>query len=191
MKENDLSGLRLFNEKANRIEQLTFSKWLIANKPKIKISKNDDDSLLTETEFPDLEAIEAFALTFRFFIQNNEKSSFGRLQKVYEASDLPEKTKDKFNNIRKQLNDFWDSKSVAEAPAFIPYREVVDIVMYGNLSHATKSHKEKYDIIASYPHYDALLKFAFIVAARKAIEVIKETKELNIQVIETIEKKGV
>lgn len=187
MKKNDLSGLHLFNEKATRIEQLTFSKWLISNKPKIKISKNDDDSLLTETEFPDLEAIEAFALTFRFFIQNNEKSSFGSLAKVYEASDLPETAKAKFKDIRKRLNDFWDSKSVAEAPAFMPYRDVVEIVMYGNLSHATKGRKEKYDIIASYPHYDALLKFAFIVAARKAIELIKETKELNINTIEILE----
>jgi hypothetical protein len=191
MKNADLYGINLFNEKATRIEQLSFSKWLSSTDIQVIIEKNDDDSLTTKSDFIDLEAIEAFALTFRFFMQNNESSSFGRLSETFKKIEIASDIQTRYEEIRKRLNAFLDSKSIANAPNFIAYREVVDIVLYGNLAHANKTRKSEYDLIAKYPHNDAILKFSFFFAARKIIEIIKEVKALNVDIIHAINAKSV
>jgi hypothetical protein len=72
-----IDGLNLFNEKAERLDKLSFVKTMFETKTGVSLSgeaKEDGTfEINSERSGPDEEAVDAFVLTFRFFIQDNEK----------------------------------------------------------------------------------------------------------------------
>ena len=96
MKNSEIiKSLLLFNEKADKLERLSFIETIFKydSGASITINKRDDGlyDLIQERRGPLEEAIDAFVLTMRFFIQDNEPISFRNLTKLYDCGLIDKK----------------------------------------------------------------------------------------------------
>lgn len=182
-KEKDAVGL--FNEKASELANSNFVKYILEHK---KISfevsvKRGERVKLTRT-IPNEEAIKAFVLTFRFFIQNNERCSFGNLDKIYARLPVPKEIKKQFRTARKTLNEYLDSSaSFTIENEMISRRKLLDVVVYGGLAHATPEKKKLYDKWMRDPITRGILEVHFATTLFQILKIIKFVEKLNVEAI--------
>lgn len=92
-----IKSLSLFNEKASKLSRLSFTKEIFkcSTGVTIKINRKNDGfyELTQERRGPFEEAIDAFVLTIRFFIQDNESVSLRNIAKIYEVAPIELKLK--------------------------------------------------------------------------------------------------
>lgn len=181
-KEN-LRFLKLFNEKAEKLLQSRFVMF-VRNKKRfsVKFDMKKGKGVTIEKELPDQNAIDEFVLTFRFFIQDNEKTSFRNMVKIYEELPISEGLKEKFSILRKQLNDYLDSEPQTRFKIIketLHRREIMEIFIYGNLAHANLNKKEIYDKWKEDPIVFPLLEFEFNGILNTILKAIQITKGLN------------
>lgn len=86
-------GLRLFNEKAERLFSSRFWKTFIREGTGISMRFFRNHTITVTRRGPDQDEIESFILTLRFFIQDNEISSFRNLAMAYETLPISQKAK--------------------------------------------------------------------------------------------------
>src|SRR5687768_7878631 len=108
--EEELYTLRLFNEKADRLDQGGFIRTLLANGMKLTISWEPGVSTY-KLKGLDQDGIDAFILNYRFFIQNNERISFAKMAILYESLPVADEMKESFRQIRDSLNQFFQVPS--------------------------------------------------------------------------------
>ena len=128
--EEQLAALKLFNEKSDKLKRCSFTRLVFDHESGVSFSAKIDEEIKIERKGPDEEAIDAFALTFRFFIQDNEKSSFRNLDRLYNDLPIPQLQKNLFINARNKLNSYLDSLSlfkINNAP--LSNRHILDIFM--------------------------------------------------------------
>ena len=191
-KEEDINALKLFNEKAEKLKNLSFTKTvLVEQRSSVSISARVGEPVNVKRKGPDEESIDAFVLTFRFFIQNNEKSSFGNLEEIYENLPIPQEKKDLFRSARKQVNEFLDSDSIVQFKInnkSLSRRHILDIFIYGGLSHANERKKKEYDMWMSNSVLKPLIENEFVYILGKLLRYILDVKSLNDEVIKELEK---
>jgi len=188
--QEDLEALELFNGKAEILKNSSFVKFLLEQKPGFTISWDKDESMRTETRWPNEEAIRAFILTFRFFIQKREKSSFRRMARVYDNLPISQEKKELFKNARKKLNEFLDSNSpLAINEQFLTYRQILWTFIYGEFAHANEKYKPMYDQWMSYGIFTMMLYHEFISTLGRVTSFIVYVQNLNEGVIEELGKK--
>ncbi|MBI5195112.1 MAG: hypothetical protein HZA10_02185 [Nitrospirae bacterium] len=187
-------GLKLFNEKADKLFRLSFVETMFKAKTGVSFSgKTNDDGTVEFTSSrrgPDEEAIDAFVLTFRFFIQDNEKSSFRNLAKYYENSKIDSSLKNDFNNIRKEINDFLD-KSATIVFKFnneqLTRRKIMETFLYGELSHSNDINKKRmYDVWMHMPPFTHMIENEFVYTLAIILKGIEIIKEINKKALEQI-----
>jgi hypothetical protein len=137
-------ALKLFNEKAERLYNSRFVNFLKEKKKlSFQISVKKGEKVETTRSLPDQDAVDAFVLTFRFFIQNNERCSFGNLNEVYQKLPFSEELKNKYFDTRKKINQYLDTKTSINIYGETPTRrKLLDIFIYGGLAHVNPK-KEK------------------------------------------------
>lgn len=189
-----INSLKLFNEKAKKLERLSFIETLSKYDSgfSIKINKREDGhyDLIQERRGPLEEAIDAFVLTIRFFIQDNEVTSFRNLSGLYECAPVAKKIKNDFIKIRTQLNEYLDSNSgmaIIVNKETLNHRKIFDTVIYGCLSHANPEKKGKYDFLARTP-LKAMIENDFVCTLAIIFNAIKAICKLNISVIDILEQ---
>ena len=75
-----LETLKLFNEKADKLESLSFTYGLADNG--VTISAKIGQAVESHRQGPDEESTDAFVLTMRFFVQDNESISLRNMAKL-------------------------------------------------------------------------------------------------------------
>ena len=135
-------SLKLFNEKADKLMSLGFTKKIFGEKSGFTFSAKKNGPVVFQRYGPESESIDAFVLTYRFFIQDNEKISFHNMSKIYDESGMTQDKINAFKNIRENINNFLNSNSITKTDT---YREIQDIFIYGGLSHATETKKRIFD----------------------------------------------
>jgi len=188
----DINRLKLFNEKANRLLNTRFVQYILSKgKISFQIDAKKGEAVKIEKDVPDQDAIDAFILTFRYFIQNNEQCSFGNLSKTYEKHFVPKEIKKEYLRVRKQLNDYLDaSPSIkieigGESPT---RRRILDVFIYGGLAHANPKKKEIFDKWIGEPIIGPLLEFCFVSILAEVLKVIRYVTELNGKLLKELEK---
>ena len=189
----DINRLKLFNEKANHLLNTRFVQYILSKgKISFQIEAKKGEAVKIKKEVPNQDAIEAFILTFRYFIQNNEQCSFGNLSKTYERQFVPEEIRKEYLRVRKQLNDYLDAPSSSikiETDGETPTRRrILDIFIYGGLAHANPKKKEIFDKWMRNPIMGPLLKFCFVSILIKVLEVIRYVVGLNEKLLKKLEK---
>lgn len=188
--QEGLKAIELFNKKAEILKNSSFMKFLLEQKPGVTISWERDESIRTEPRWPDEEAIRAFVLTFRFFIQRREKSSFRKMAKIYDNLPISQEKKDLFKNARKKLNQFLDSNSsLAINNQFLTYRRILWVFIYGELAHADEKMKPVYDQWMSYEIFNAMIYNEFIRILGIVTSFIAYVQRLNEQVLKELSEK--
>ena len=180
-----LKALKLFNEKTETLKKSNFTKTLLKKGIGGKFSWKKDENSILEIWRPDADEIRAFVLTFRFFIQNNEKSSFRNMAKIYDELPISAEKKESFKNTRKKLNDFLDSKSRIGIDDSTN-RDIVWTFIYGDLSHADETKKEIYDRWMSIAIANELITNEFALILWEVLKVIAFIQNLNNEVMEEL-----
>jgi hypothetical protein len=140
-------SLKLYDEKAEKLLKTRFVKHLKeTGELSVNITLNEGEEVKKTRILPDQDAIDAFVLTFRFFIQGNEKSSFKRLSESFEKLPISPELKKQFVEQRNGLNNYLDSKINRNLYGFTPSRrELLNIFIYGGLAHANVEMKAIYE----------------------------------------------
>lgn len=142
-----ISTLKLFNEKVDKLINSRFVKHLQENKGlKVSMKSSVGEKVGISHNLPDHDAIDAFVLTVRFFIQDNEPMSLRNMAKLYSELSISQNTKDDFNYVRDKLNSELDKKSMFNLEGKdLTRRNVFDTFIYGGLAHAEAKKKEDFD----------------------------------------------
>lgn len=144
---NAISILKLFNEKVDKLIKSRFVKHIQGNKGmKVSIKSSLGKKVDISHNLPDQDAIDAFVLTMRFFIQDNEPTSLCNMAKLYNDITVSSNIKDDFNWVRNKLNSELSKKSMFNLQnKHLSRGEIFDTVIYGGLAHAKKEKKEDFD----------------------------------------------
>ena len=186
----DLKALELFNRKAEIVRNSSFMRFLDERGTGITISGGKGKPTTVETKWPNDEARDAFLLTFRFFIQKKEKSSFPKMARTYDSLPISQQKKELFKDARKKLNDFLDSKSrITFQGQAITRREILWNIMYGDLSHANEKKEEILNQWMSYPLMDTFFRDEFVKILGSATHIIEHVQDLNEEVIKELSEK--
>lgn len=152
MNDETRKALQLFIEKSDKLRSLGFLTTINELSFHWNTTKGEEKLEITG---PTQEQIDAFVLTFRFFVQDNEHTSLRWLaMHVGDGPDMSEHWKREFSEVRKELNNILDSFppiQVSIANYKPPtWRDVMDVFIYGDLSHANEKKRE---IFKSWMHH--------------------------------------
>ena len=187
-KQNSLKALKLFNEKAEKLKKCSFTKMIFGNRSGVTLSAKVGEPIKIERQGPNEEAIDAFVLTFRFFIQDNEKSSFRNIAKIYEGLPVSQQKKDLFKYARNKLNEFLDSHSMLKInDQNLTNRQILDIFIYGGLSHANEKKKVIFDRWMANPILSQFMINEFVFILGNVMNFIMYIQNLNNEVIRELE----
>ena len=181
--EDIISSLKLFNEKASKLGSSNFLKKAASGQI-VRLKAGPGFPIEVVGDSPDQENIDAFVLTFRFFIQNNEACSFGNLSKVYESESISDHHRAAFQMVRKDLNNYLDGPcAVVEAHGVNTKRKVMEIFIFGGLSHARKDLKYVYDKWINDERLRPLILLEFVLILRTVWAAIDFVASLNDEVM--------
>ena len=150
-KEDALFSLNLFNEKTDRLINSGYIKHIQANKGlNVSIKVSNNDPFIVTHNLPQQDIIDAFVLTIRFFIQDNECSSLNNLSNLYNQFPLSKKTIKDFKTARNKLNSEFEKKTsfhlnFRNKATHLTHRDVFDTFIYGGLAHARRKKKIEFD----------------------------------------------
>jgi hypothetical protein len=139
MRKETREALEFFIEKTERLKSLNLIK---TPKPlSFKLSGNQEGMYLETTE-PDDNDLQAYILTFRFFIDKKEHCSFQWLaHNVLDDSGLSNEWKEKFLATREELNKYLDKlpdmQLARDGEEPLTRRDIMNLFLFGDLSHAT------------------------------------------------------
>jgi len=184
--DNQIATLELFNEKVKELLELSFVKASLYPNVgfSLKGKRREDGKFEIETEAkgPSDEAIKAFVLTFRFFIQDNEKISLRNIASLYEANNIDSVQKDYLNSARDAINNMLDSTNFinitldGDTPT---NRKIMDVFVYGGLAHANPEKYRLYKAWNSFPPASAMLQTCFTMILGNVLKMLVLISEIN------------
>lgn len=175
--------LELFNEKADRLLNSEFVDYVRKQGMSLKVTYTPHSATI-DLNTPGKDATEAFVLNLRFFIQDNERSSFRNMAKTYESLSVSGDLKQEFNKTRRVLNDTLDSSSNMKimkrgsADAFTR-REIIWNIVYGLLAHSNDERRKTIEEWKKDPTLWAPVNFEFQSALLEFLRFIQIVYELN------------
>jgi hypothetical protein len=190
-----IAAMKLFNEKADKLVRLSFIRTMMEQGTQVGMSWHlREDGKYEEThtyQGPDEEAIDAFTLTFRFFIQNNEQSSFYNMAGYYSNAPIDESLKNKYAQVRTWLNNFLDEPSymnITYNDELLTRRKIMDTIVYGGLAHADNVEKRGlYNEWMNIPPMRLMIVSDFTVILANILDAILFVAELNRKVLEQLQ----
>lgn len=191
-----LAALRLFNEKTAELMELSFVQSLADPEAgfAIGIQRQEDGryEVTSSVNGPTTEAVKAFVLTYRFFIQDNETTSFRNIARLYATADIDTELKDRFLSARSAINEMLDS------PINLDFtyngkrptnRILMDVFIYGGLAHANPQKYETYKEWMGHPISNAIFRSSFTIVLGHVLNAIVYIARVNLMAIEQIERK--
>ena len=184
-------ALRLFNEKAEKLERGSFFQKMIQTDAGITISFNRTEAgnfnVTQERRGPDEEATDAFVLTFRYFIQDNEHTSFRNMENSYQAAPIEDSLKQKFSELRRQVNEYLDqTTNINFNGEFLTRRRVMEVFVYGGLSHANEEKRRLYKTWINDPVAGVLFEHEFTTILRNIYIAIQMIKRMNEEALKSL-----
>lgn len=126
----------------------------------------------------DRDNLEAFILTYRMLTQNNDRYSIARLADSYEF--VHPFFRGVFKNLRQQIALFLSTGSSLQPNGVaITYRDILDIVIYGELAHSNKQKAATFQRWTRWPAHEKMLWFVFDHALRCSMSILQHCRDLN------------
>jgi hypothetical protein len=175
--------IELYNEKASKLRELTFSRLLLSNGIHASFNfENYPDAVL---DLGDLsrEHIDAFVLTVRFFIQNKDPISFSKLAEIYSSLDQHDPLREKFEIIRKELNTSLDIYAVNIEGKSLSYRDILFTTIYGDLAHADREKRAEIEEWNTYRFRSGFIFLQFLRSLNILLKAINQTSEINCELL--------
>jgi len=192
-----MEALQLFNEKAKKLEGLSFGRLIRRPDSGVTLSWNLNEAtgkydLRTEFRGPSAESADAFLLTLRFFIQDNERTSLRNLAAIYESDAIPPEVKARFDDARQKLNEYLDSPPSFEFSGFdgtapLTRRRLLDVYLYGDLAHANPDKRLLHETWTQDPGAAAVMRNEFYLILESILRVVSYVRGLNEEVLQGLE----
>jgi hypothetical protein len=130
-----IDTLSVFNRKAEKLNGLRFMASVRENKLNYEILFSSEGPVITRN-LPEGEETDAFLLTFRLFLQSNDRISVGRIAGLYNELPVAADLRAKVERIRHQMNDYLDGLgAVVFKTGRVTRRNIVDVFLHGDLGH--------------------------------------------------------
>jgi hypothetical protein len=159
-----IERLKLFVEKVERLQSLSLVGSLVERGSRLTFSWTAESGALTlAAAGPEGEQVEAFVLTMRLFMQDNDQISLRNMARLYEGLPVAEELRKYFAMHRANLNQSLEARCMLSVNGDHPTRrEVLETVLYGQLSHLTPSLRERYLSWVQVPMAGAVIDFEFV-----------------------------
>ena len=188
MSQEAIKILKLFNEKAERLDQLSFTKFVRETPIGFSISVKKGEPVQFEGRGPSAEATDAFVLTLRYFVQDNEPISIRKVGEIYETAAISSQLKDQYREARTLINQALDEFSMVELKGErLTNRRVFEVFLYGGLAHANPSKKDEFDRWASEPILFGIIQMVFHNIVVELLSFILWAREHNLLAIRELE----
>jgi hypothetical protein len=133
--------LGLFNGKAEKLNGLQFLAALRSGKGSYRMQGRIGAAVEVTGDFATVDEVDAFVLTLRLFIQDNEPISLRRIGLLYQHTAELAQLAERVAELRTQMNRFLDADStIIWQNQQISRRRILDVFLYGGLAH---THPEK------------------------------------------------
>ncbi len=194
--QQQIAAMQLFNEKAEKLMKLSFVEALSVPNAGVTLNGSQKDDGTFEIKSvrrgPSREAIDAFVLTFRFFIQDNESSSFRNIAAVYDTAALDQELKERFQSARHAVNKMLDSPNllhISHNGLDLTNREIMLVFIYGGLAHANPEKHKRFQEWMSFPPAAALFENCFTLILGTILHAITYIIGVNREAIESLKSK--
>jgi len=185
--------LRLFNEKADKLEALSFTETLISEPLAFHLKYDSEKGGAAWRTGPRGESVDAFILTFRYFVQDNEPTSLRNMTRLhddlYAVSLVPQTIAEEFRAARNHVNEVLDSEMHMEYNGKqLTRRDVYEVFLWGGLAHANKTKKALYDEWRDFPlpMFFLMLEREFIATLGRILGAIFAMRDINTRALEAI-----
>lgn len=181
-----IQTLKLFNEKVDKLINSRFIKHVQNNKGlKWSFQSSVSQKVTISHNLPDQDSIDAFVLTIRYFIQDNETTSLRNMAKLYKDIPVSVNIKDEFNSVRDKLNLELRSQSMFNLDEKKLTRgEIFHTFIYGGLAHAESKKKADYDKWMQIEPLAAIITMEFNNVLIYILDCIAYIRKVNLQAIE-------
>jgi hypothetical protein len=143
----------------------------------------DGGSVTVGTDGPDDESVRALVLTIRMFIESRDGISFGEMREIYDDPSVPRDLRSRFHECRDGINQFLDAApsgvSLNHNGQVLSRREILDVVVYGGLSHANPEKRALYEQWRAGPPWFALVWDNFTVTLTGLCQCARDIRDLN------------
>ncbi|MCM8542007.1 MAG: hypothetical protein NE328_17185 [Lentisphaeraceae bacterium] len=177
---------KLYIEKSEKLKNSTYLKSII-NSLSLGFSAKLGEPVVLQKSVPNQESVDAFVLTFRFFIQNNEKISLRCMRDFFDSDFIQIHERNGFNKIRNELNSYLDNISSMNINGGIIRRQLLETIVYGGLSHANKDKKEVYDVWRNDSFIWSFYEFEFNVILSNILNAILCIQSIVLKVLSRLE----
>jgi hypothetical protein len=185
-----IEALELFNKKADKLLDSPFVHALTSGKTDATISGQRQDNgsfeITPQLRGPSAHAVDAFILTFRFFIQDNETTSLRNFATIYDEIGDDDGFLSRFNSARDAINQFLDSPNLTNITfndSRPTNREVMDIFIYGGLAHARPAKYRQFKAWMGFPLTNVLFNLCFVSVLGAVLQAISFIRHLNEEVL--------
>ena len=178
-----IKTLDYFDAKVERLSELRFTKFVTTaslSTPPL----NEDPLEYLRRETPDDESIDAFVLTMRLFMQDNEPISIRNIDALLQALPIPDELKALSAEARADLNALLDSYTPLRVKGeHLTNRRVCDVYFYGWLAHGSNEAKrEEYLAWRAVPRTYGWTKVLFLMTLADKLEYLFWLRRLTAQV---------
>jgi hypothetical protein len=139
---------------------------------------------------PPDESVEAVVLSLRFFLQNNEPTSLFNMNSLYQTLGVSPVLVAEFQDVRNTLNALLDRPTPLsiEENSHLTHRDIFEMFLWGDLSHANKEHEDRYQAISKTPFFP-LFQSVFISVVRDFIQALRVIRNINRSALDELRSK--
>ena len=179
--------LRLFNEKADKLKRSRFKAAMFDQQTGVTFSWTAETNQATsEIRGPDEEALDAFILTLRFFLRDQDGISFRRLTEIYDAAGVPTNLREQFHRIRDALKEHLDQQPLVQINVngeILTRGRILEVFIWGDLAHTNEEKQAAFAVWNAHPMSRALLQNEFHALVAEIFNCILYVDHLNRQLL--------
>ncbi|MCE5250096.1 hypothetical protein LLG96_07730 [bacterium] len=179
-----IETLELFDEKSGHLLELSLSQE-ISKSYNASVRWNREQGWTSKFAGPNGESVDAFILTLRLFIQDNEPISLRRMRDLYRKAPIEPVLADQFDDVCTELNTFLDSEThlAIDDDRQLTYRDIFEFFIYGSLAHTNTPQKR--DIFKSLHNGEwfSLFQAHFTDVLRSFVLTLSSLRSINDEVL--------
>jgi hypothetical protein len=175
-----LQALSDFNKRVERIRKFFIYRLAKRGMLRTAVQESLGEPRRSGTRRPSQEQIDALVNNLRFFIQNNEATSFENLAKTYASLPIPPTLKREFEDCRERLNRWLDGKSsLGMKGSPLIHRRILWVFVYGDVAHLSLRERKELERWRENQPFFRLLKTHFVNTLGKFTRFLDETAVIN------------
>ena len=179
--------LRRFNDKADWLATLRFTVSVQAGEPHFTIHYDDIGGITVVREGPDDEAIDAFLLTYRMFVQPRDGISLWQIAALYPTLPVaPTLKQGVVATIAAIDRDLAATCVIQHGPTSLTRKDVHDAFLYGDKAHMNAPHKAIRDTWVRHQDLNALMTAEFVDILQVFLGAIMWMRDANVEALQAL-----